>query len=79
MRKITDTNRNLKDEGILDIALGSMDVVALYPSLDQKESAAIVAEAIIESDIKYGHRGSISSNSVGERQVEERRFVPVTA
>ena len=25
----------------------------MYPSLDQKESAAIVAEAIIESDIKY--------------------------
>ena len=28
-------------------------MVALYPSLDQKRSAEIVAEAIMESDVKY--------------------------
>ena len=35
------------------MAIRSMDVVALYPSLDQEESARIVAESIIESDVQY--------------------------
>ena len=30
-----------------------MDVVALYPFIDQIESAKIVADAIIESEVKY--------------------------
>ena len=53
LRMISEANLRLKQEGVSDMALGSMDVVALYLSLDQKRSAEIVAEAIIESDVRY--------------------------
>ena len=53
LRKITDTNKSLREERVESIALGSMDVVALYPSIDQVLSAKIVAETIIESEIEY--------------------------
>ena len=53
LRMISEANTRLKKEGVSDLALGSMDVVALYLSLDQKRSAEIVAEAIMESDVKY--------------------------
>ena len=51
MRKIEEANKILAEKGVNDISLGSMDVVALYPSLDQEESAKIVAESIMESEI----------------------------
>ena len=34
------------------VAVGSMDVTALYPSLDQKTSARYVKEEYIESDFE---------------------------
>ena len=36
-----------------DVALGSMDVVALYLSLEQDESARIVADHIMESEVDF--------------------------
>lgn len=51
--KISDANQRLRSEGVSDIALGSMDFIALYPSLDQTKSAEIVAEALVGSEVKY--------------------------
>ena len=53
LRKISEANERLRKEIVKDIALGSMDLVALYPSLDQTKSAEIVAEAIMGSDVVY--------------------------
>ena len=51
MRKIEEANKILAEKGVKDISLGSMGVVVLYPSLDQEESARIVAESIMESEV----------------------------
>ena len=51
MRKIEEANKVLAEKGVKEISLGSMDVVGLYPSLDQEESARIVAESIMESEV----------------------------
>ena len=44
MREIQDTNSKIKDMSGKEIVVASMDVSALYPSLDQAESARIVKE-----------------------------------
>ena len=53
MREIEETNKELRDlksgEGIV---VASMDVSALYPSLDQRESAKIVRKEFEESGIE---------------------------
>ena len=54
LRKIAEANKELEGGYVRDLALGSMDVVALYPSLDQEESARIVAEHIAESEVDFG-------------------------
>ena len=36
LRMVGDVNDRFKKERVKDIALGLMDVVALYPSLDQE-------------------------------------------
>ena len=36
MRKIEEANKILAEKGLKEISLGSMDVVALYPSLDME-------------------------------------------
>ena len=51
--KIEETNTRLSQEGITKVMVGSMDVEALYPSVDQKLGAKLVAEEAIrvESNI----------------------------
>ena len=44
LRAIEEANHKLKEENIKEIAIGSMDVKALYPSLDIEASAKVVAE-----------------------------------
>ena len=43
---ISDANKRLKVNEVKDVALGSMDAVALYPSIGQILSAKIVAKLI---------------------------------
>ena len=53
LRNVSDANLRLDEGRVTDIALGSMDLVVLYPSLDQEESARIVTEEILDSDITH--------------------------
>ena len=46
MREIEDTNSYLYNTAD-DVVVGSMDVVALYPSIDQELGAKLVAEELI--------------------------------
>ena len=36
-----------------EVALGSMDVISLYPSIDQIEAAMVVAKEILAREFKY--------------------------
>ena len=53
LRKIKEANAMLEKEGAREIMLGSLDVEALYPSIDQKEGPRIVAEEILKSKVKF--------------------------
>ena len=50
MNKIGYANESLASTTINSLALGSMDVTALYPFLDQEGASKILAEEIIESN-----------------------------
>ena len=51
MRDIEDTSIKAEEEGWDDLVVGSMDVVALYPSIDQTQAAKVVARRYLESGI----------------------------
>ena len=53
LRKIKEANAMLEKEGAREIMLGSLDVEALYPSIDQKEGPRIVAQEILKSKVKF--------------------------
>ena len=53
LRKIQDTNQRLQRDRVKNVAIGSLNVEALYPSIDQVEEPRIVAEVIRESRLKY--------------------------
>ena len=48
-----DANRRMEEEQVRDVMVGSMDVVALYPSIDQKVGAQIVAEELVRNQVTY--------------------------
>ena len=50
---IEETNIKLEEGRIKDILVGSLDVEALYPSIDQKEGPRIVADEILKSPLKF--------------------------
>ena len=52
MREIEDCNTRLLLNPSRNIMVGSMDVVALYPSIDQRLGARIVAEEFLKSGIE---------------------------
>ena len=47
MRSIKEANKRLAEVGGSKCMLGSVDVEALYPSLDQKLSAKIIKEECV--------------------------------
>ena len=52
--KIGEENLRMKSDQVKDIDVGSMmDVVALYPSIDQEEATKVVAEEIVSRAVKY--------------------------
>ena len=53
LRKIKEANLELKKEEAKEIMVGSLDVEALYPSIDQKEGPRIVAQEILKSKVKF--------------------------
>ena len=46
-------NKTLEETETRDIMIGSMDMEALYPSIDQNEGAKIVARHVMQSNIQY--------------------------
>ena len=53
LRSIEEANIKLRNEKVETVALGSMDVKALYPSLRIKAAAKVVAEEIMKAEIDY--------------------------
>ena len=53
IRKIEDTNEKLANLKIQDAVVGSLDVIALYPSIDQVEGPKTVAQEIRKSHLKF--------------------------
>ena len=51
MRKISEANSRFEIEGTKEVMVGSLDVEALYPSIDQKEGPRIVAMEVLKSKI----------------------------
>ena len=51
--RIEEANQRLQDEQVQDLMVGSLDVVALYPSIDQKVGARIVAEEMLRNGVRY--------------------------
>ena len=52
LRCIQEANVTLKEVDPGEVAVGSMDVTALYPSLDQRVSARMVKEAYLASEFE---------------------------
>ena len=52
LRNINETNESLGDIRLEEVAVGSMDVTALYLSIYQRLSARLVKEEYIESDFE---------------------------
>ena len=50
---IQETNSKLKEGRISDFVVGSLDVEALYPSIDQIQGPKIVAEEVRKSTLKF--------------------------
>ena len=48
---IETTNTRLGEEGVTEVVIGSLDIVALYPSIYREEGPKIVAAEIIKSDL----------------------------
>ena len=77
LAKIEETNEKLAEMGIKNGVLGSMDVEALFPSIDQEDSARIVAEEMIKHGVEYeGVDVRLATHYLGvcmtkERQVRE--------
>ena len=53
LRAVEEASVKLREERVQELVIGSMDVRALYPSLDIEASARIVSEEIIKSEIEY--------------------------
>ena len=77
LRKIQETNTKLEEGRIKDIVVGSLDVEALYPSIDQIQGPRIVAEEVMKSPLKFDN---IDTHLLGvylatvltkERQIKE--------
>ena len=51
-RIIEDASERSKSEGVRNLVTASMDVVALYPSLNQRESAREVAQEFLDSGLQ---------------------------
>ena len=51
--KIRGANQKLRDRATGQIIVGSMDMEALYPSVDKEEGARIVAEEELRSKIEF--------------------------
>ena len=52
MRSIQETNVTLEQQKVEDCLVASMDVEALYPSIDQVAASKIVKEEYIRSDVE---------------------------
>ena len=52
LRGIEEANRNLKEVATPEVVLVRNDILALYPSIDQVESARLLRETFIQSDLK---------------------------
>ena len=53
LRKIGEANQILEAQDIKEIMIGSLDVEALYPSIDQKEGPRLVSEEVRKSKLKF--------------------------
>ena len=53
LRKIKEANEALEREKVKDIMVGSLDVEALYPSIDQVEGPRLVAEEVRRSKVQF--------------------------
>ena len=52
MRSIKEANLRMEEMEVKECVVGSMDVEALYPSLDQKILTKIVKEEYIKSEVE---------------------------
>ena len=53
VHQIEEANQRMEREGVKDVMVGSLDVVSLYPSIDQEMGARIVAEELINNGVRY--------------------------
>lgn len=53
LRMIKSTNLRLENEGVKNVVIGSLDVIALYPSISQTEGLKIITEEVMKSQIDY--------------------------
>ena len=51
--QLEDAQLEIRKSGSTNTMVGSLDVCALYPSLDQDEAAEVVAQLVEESDIEF--------------------------
>ena len=53
LHKIEAANKKLEDLKVKELVIGSLDVEALYPSIDQQEGPKIVAQEIVKSKLRF--------------------------
>ena len=52
LSQLQEAEVSIRDQGLTDTMVGSLDVRALYPSLDQEGSARAVARFVLESNVE---------------------------
>ena len=74
-----EANRKLEEDRVKKVMVGSLDVEALYPSIDQKEGPWIVANEVQKSKIQFEnvnyHLSAVYLGTTMERERQVREGV----
>ena len=77
LRKIKEANEILEKYCVKEIRIGTVDLVALYPSIDQREGPRLVSKEVRKSSMNYEninyHLAAVylGSTMTIERQIKE--------
>ena len=82
LAQLEEAQRAIIESGATDVMVGSLDVQALYPSLDQDHAAELVSQMVHDSKarltgINYRCVQTFVASNMTEKEVEDQGFVEV--
>ena len=84
LHQLETAQENIREGGHTDTVVGSLDVVGLYPNIDQREAAEIVGEFVNDSsieikDVDWSSAVVFLASNMSEDQVEksgQKKWIP---